>query len=114
MLARMSKRYFAKQHATDANEPEIVEALEAIGCKCYSIEKPVDLLVEYQRIWVLLEVKNPLGRNTMQVEQLKFFDIARAPAYVVRSGLEAVAAVRDASLQALGRNPSNRPGSDRI
>jgi len=87
---------FAKAHATDANQPEIIEALESIGCCVYEIERPVDLLVEYKRIWVLLEVKNPNGKNRMEDDQLKFFKKSRAPAYLVRSGKEAIAAMRDA------------------
>ena len=92
----MSKRYFQKQHATDANEPEIIEALKLEGCVVYQMERPVDLLVEYQRIWIVIEVKNPQGKNRLETDQVEFFKITRAPAYVVRSGQEAVAAVRDA------------------
>lgn len=92
----MGSRFFAKQHATDANEPEIVEALEEMGCTVFSIERPVDLLVEFERIWIVLEVKNPAGRNRMEDEQIEFFKDVRAPAYVVRSPAEAKSAVRDA------------------
>jgi len=93
----MSKRHFAKQHATDANQPAIIEALESEGCIVYEMEKPVDLLVEYQRIWIAIEVKNPEGKNKLGNDQVKFFQITKAPCYVVRSGDEAIAAVRDAS-----------------
>lgn len=49
----------------DANEPEIVEALEAHGLKVYLLEQPVDLLVwnpTVDRLF-LIEVKNPEHRN---------------------------------------------------
>jgi hypothetical protein len=92
----MGKRFFAKQHNTDANQPEIIEALKSIGARCYEMEKPVDLLVEFEGMWILLEVKNPKGKNTLTKEQKDFFEITRAPAYVVRSVDQARAAVLDA------------------
>ena len=40
---------FARQTGTpDANQASIIEALEKIGCVVYDIDKPVDLLVEFQ------------------------------------------------------------------
>ena len=108
---QLSKRRFAKQHATDINQPEIIKALKEEGCVVYEMERPVDLLIEYKRIWIVLEVKNPLGKNTLSDDQFKFFRDTRAPAYVVRSGQEAVAAVRDASPRALGHNLSIRPSN---
>lgn len=110
----MSKRHFAKQHNTDANQADIIEALEEEGCTVYEMEKPVDLLIEYDRIWILIEVKNPLGKNTLSDYQTKFFENTRAPAYVVRSGQEAVAAVRDALIQVWGRNQPIRPNIGKI
>ena len=70
----MGKRFFAKQHNTDANQPEIVDALKEIDCVCYEMERPVDLLVE-DRVtgkWFVLEVKNPKGMNRVTKEQEKF------------------------------------------
>lgn len=89
----MSNRRFAKQHATDLNQPEIILALEEIGCVCYEMEQPVDLLIEYEGRWVVLEVKNPKGKNKLTKEQEIFFNRTKAPAYVVRNPLEAIAAV---------------------
>ena len=89
----MSNRRFAKQHATDLNQPEIILALNEIGCTCYEMEQPVDLLVEYRSIWIVLEVKNPKGKNKLTKEQEIFFELTQAPAYVVRNPLEAVTAV---------------------
>ncbi len=87
---------FAKAHATDTNQPEIIEALEEIGCVVYEIEKPVDLLIEFKRLWILIEVKNPKGRNRLTKEQVKFFKKTRAASYVVRNPIEAKAAIRQA------------------
>jgi hypothetical protein len=90
---------FAKSHATDANQPAIIDALEGEGCRVYQMERPVDLLVEYDRIWIVIEVKNPKGKNKLEGNQIDFFKITRAPAYVVRSEGEAIGAVRDAAKQ---------------
>ena len=88
----MAKRYFAKQHNTDANQPAIIKALEKIGCCCYEMEKPVDLLVEdtISKAWFVIEVKNPKGKNRLTEEQKIFFKKTTAPASVIRSGEEAV------------------------
>ena len=93
----MSNRRFAKQHATDLNQPEIILALNEIGCTCYEMEQPVDLLVEYEGKWIVLEVKNPKGKNALTKEQEIFFSITEAPAYVVRSPLEAVTVIKGLS-----------------
>jgi len=87
---------FAKAHATDDNQPGIIEALEEIGCVVYEIEKPVDLLIEFKRLWILIEVKNPKGKNKLTKEQVKFFKKTRAASFVVRNPIEAKAAVRQA------------------
>jgi len=88
----MAKRFFAKQHNTDANQPEIVQALSEIDCRCYEMERPVDLLIEdtVTKSWFVLEVKNPKGMNRLTGEQEKFFEKTTAPAGIVRSGDEAV------------------------
>ena len=92
---RTLSRSWKRQTGTaDANQPEIVEALKAIGCEVYDIEKPVDLLVEFRRIWILLEVKNPEGRNRLEPDQVEFFKNVRAPAEIVRTPEEAVKAVQ--------------------
>lgn len=87
---------FAKSHATDINQPPIIAALEQIGCRVYEMERPVDLLVEFRSVWVVLEVKNTDGRNKLTKEQIKFFKLTRAPAYIVRNPLEAIESVQRA------------------
>jgi len=49
-------RYNAR---VDANQKEIVKALEKIGCVVEVIGKPLDLLVGYRHHNFLIEVKNP-------------------------------------------------------
>jgi hypothetical protein len=55
----------------DANEPEIVEALQAAGASVYRLDQPVDLLIGYRGKCIIAEVKMPkAGPNK---NQLKFF-----------------------------------------
>ena len=74
-------RYAARR---DKNQPEIVEALEAIGVYVWTIELPVDLLclcMQTKR-WFFVEVKNPEhGRPTAKQHkrseiQQKFFEVS--------------------------------------
>jgi len=87
---------FTKNHATDANQPEIIAALELIGCKCHEIERPVDLLVEFRKLWILLEIKNRAGKNKLTDAQVDFFKKVGAPAFIVHDSEEAIAAVQTA------------------
>jgi hypothetical protein len=41
----------------DANELEIIDALERAGAQVTQLDSPVDLLVDYREEWHLLEVK---------------------------------------------------------
>lgn len=93
----MGKRFFAKQHNTDANQPEIIEALRQVDCISYEMERPVDLLVEdtVTKQWFVLEIKNPKGMNRLTKEQENFFEKTLAPARIVRSGDEAQRFVQD-------------------
>ncbi len=47
----------------DANQGDIVEAFTARGATVYVLGKPVDLLVGYRAVNVLVEVKNPNRLN---------------------------------------------------
>ena len=87
---------FAKSHATDLNQPDIIEALEKIGCHCHEIERPVDLLVEFRGLWILMEVKNKKGKNKLTEDQIIFFKKVKAPAFIIRDIEEACAAVQTA------------------
>ncbi len=60
----------------DANQLEIVKALEAIGCTVCEIGWPVDLLVGYRRRNLLLEIKDPEqepARRALTPDQVDFF-----------------------------------------
>lgn len=72
----------------DANEPEIVRALESIGCDVTRLDKPVDLVVGYRGRTVLLEVKTKDGKLTE--DQKKFFQLFRGEAYIVRTPERAI------------------------
>lgn len=87
---------FAKSHATDFNQADIILALEKIGCHCHEIERPVDLLIEFRGLWILIEVKNKKGRNKLTPDQGRFFRKVKAPAFIVHDIEEAVAAVQTA------------------
>ena len=46
----------------DANQPEIIKALEKAGASVLVMKTPVDLLVGYRGITICVEVKNPASR----------------------------------------------------
>lgn len=98
---------YAKQR--DGNEPDIVTALRdagAVVCRIGDFGIP-DLLVGYQGKTFLLEVKLPLergvkkqhreaegGRGDFTKAQVKWWDSWHgAPAFVVRSPADALAAI---------------------
>lgn len=58
----------------DANELEIVRALERAGAQVYRIDKPADLLVGFRQRWHLFEVKDdekaPSKRHLTQDEAI--------------------------------------------
>ena len=86
-LARHAKR-------RDANEGEVIEALEAVGAVVYRLDRPVDLLVDFRKTWFVLEVKRPEG--TVGDHQREFMATCRArgvPAAIVRSADEALCAI---------------------
>ena len=78
----------------DANQAEIVTALERIGCKVYDIDQPLDLLIEFRGLWIVLEVKTKTGK--LRPAQQRFFEKVKAPAFIVRDIEEAVAAIQTA------------------
>lgn len=67
--------YGGRKKKRDANELEIVQALENIpGVMVVPIDKPVDLLVGYNGNTFLLEVKNPDGKNKLEPDQVDFIE----------------------------------------
>lgn len=85
--------------ARDANEPEIVRALRRVGASVITLHTPLDLIVGYRGENYLLEIKMPLGPKggengaTLTPAQITFFERWQGQACVVRSGLEALAAI---------------------
>ena len=71
-------KYRGHNAKRDANEGEIVEALEAIGCAVHRLDQPVDLLVAIaqDKRNILMEVKDgakvPSRRKKTDLQE-KFF-----------------------------------------
>lgn len=84
-------RYDARR---DANEPDIVDALEAARIKVWKLSKPFDLLCGIGGRFVILEVKGKDGDLTeQQAEDLAECRYRNLPVYVVRTPEEALQAV---------------------
>lgn len=77
----------------DANQLEIVQALEAIGCIVCEIGWPVDLMVGYRRRNWLIEIKDPNkepARRQLTKEQRIFFSEWRGQVIKVETVDEAL------------------------
>ena len=55
----------------DANEPEIVEALQAAGASVYRLDQPTDAVIGYRGKTLLIEIKMP-GKD-LNENQKRFF-----------------------------------------
>ena len=66
-MSRYTNRFDAKR---DANEPEIVNTFQANGISVHRLDKPLDLLLGYNKVNYLVEVKVPGGYFTNS--QLEF------------------------------------------
>jgi hypothetical protein len=62
------RRFNAKR---DANEPEIVEALQAAGASVYRLDQPTDAVLGYRGKTLLIEIKMPGA--SLNENQKKFF-----------------------------------------
>jgi len=85
--------------SVDANQLEIVKGLEAAGCTVCTIAQPVDLLVGYDGLNHLLEIKLPLGPkggdpSTRTQAQKDFYATWKGNVHEVRSLDEALAAIQ--------------------
>ena len=87
----MVNRFARSTGNADANQSQITSALLKIGAKVHDMERPVDLLIEFRSIWIVLEVKTQKG--TLTPAQERFFEKTKAPAFIVHDAEEAVAAV---------------------
>lgn len=96
----MSLNRYAKQR--DANEREIIDALQGVGAKVWQLDRPVDLLVLFRGVFHLLEVKNPKRSYTVEPGQQAFFaDCEGAPVALVLTVEEALAAIGAVEPQAV-------------
>lgn len=80
----------------DANEPEVLDALRAVGAAVYQLDWTIDLLVRFRRLWFCLEVKGPKGTLTDSQEEM-IAQLDRGAVIVVRSvdeALKAIGAIR--------------------
>lgn len=69
-MTRYTNRFDAKR---DANEPEIVKAFQAKGISVHRLDKPLDLLLGYNKRNYLVEVKVP-GKH-LNPKQVLFTDV---------------------------------------
>lgn len=82
----------------DANEPAIVDALEAAGAKVWRLSQPLDLLVGVHQRFYVLEVKRegerkPRKDRATQTETIAECQRKGLPVYVVRTPEEALQAI---------------------
>jgi hypothetical protein len=80
----------------DANQKEIVQALEAIGCDVLEIGWPLDLLIGYRKSTLLMEVKDGSKRPSerkLTDWQVTFFAEWRGQLCKVENIDEAISAV---------------------
>lgn len=91
----MLRRAYAKRR--DLNEPEIVEALEKIGCKVKRLDLLCDLIVARRNVVTLLEVKNPERRGDVYEDQQKedMLDFPIITVTTIEEALDAVTKGRD-------------------
>lgn len=86
----------------DANQREIILALKQMGAKAIYLKKPVDLLVGYRGVNVLLEVKNlsaargDARQGKLTAEEQEFFDTWPGQVEKVTSPQQACEVVVDA------------------
>lgn len=86
----MTLNRYAKRK--DANQDQIVKALEQVGAEVWIVDRPCDLIVWYRRFWHLLETKMPKGRMTPRQQADR--DAGRGEGIqTVRSPLDALRAI---------------------
>lgn len=76
MPSKYTRRGYTGRNAkTDANQKEIVKALEQIpGVEVAEIGKPLDLLIGYAGITHIVEIKNPNGKDRINKDQAEFIE----------------------------------------
>lgn len=88
----MTLNRFAQRR--DQNEPEIVRALQDIGCQVYRTGKPCDLIVRFRGVIHLLEIDNPQSKyRKRDANQLLFLSQWNVPlVQTVNDALRAIGA----------------------
>ena len=81
----------------DANQSEIVDALEQIGCDVWVLNQPCDLLVGFRGWNLCVEVKVDRRPSRITPAQKKWNGSWRGQRVTVTTPLEAVQAVLDAT-----------------
>jgi hypothetical protein len=93
MMMTTSQQFITQ--GRDANEPEIIAAFQAAGASVVKIHEYADLLIGYQGVTLLVEVKTLTGK--FKPRQLDFQRDWRGQYWVVRSveaALELIEATR--------------------
>ena len=74
--AKTTNRGYTRRNAkVDANQKAIIAELEKIpGVTVVPIGKPLDLLIGYQGITHIVEIKNPDGKDQVNQDQQAFID----------------------------------------
>ena len=80
-------KYTGYNPKRDANEPEIVEALEAVGASVLRADD-VDLVVGFRNTNYLMEIKTPQGR--LNKKQQKFFRAWHGQVNIIRTPEQAL------------------------
>jgi hypothetical protein len=77
----------------DDNRHELVEAMKRIGARVYPVGKPLDYLVTFRKRTMLVEIKNPEGKDRLTKEQEEFIAGWDGEIHICRSIDEAIKAV---------------------
>lgn len=75
----------------DENEPEIVDALRAVGAKVERLDRPVDLLVKFRGLVHVIEVDGITRNRKREEKQLRFLHEWQVP--LVKTPEEALRAI---------------------
>lgn len=100
----MSHKRYANRR--DANEPDIIKALEAIGCTVEAMDK-VDLVVGYRGQNYLLEVKDgskPPSKRELTPAQLRLRNSWKGQYSVVTSVDEALAVLKHGAIEQIRKD----------
>lgn len=85
---------------TDGNHADVVAALRGIGAAAWYLREPVDLLVGFRGINLLLEIKDgtkPPSERALTAKEAEFIATWPGQRAVVLSAEEAVAVVLEAA-----------------